>query len=38
LDDEDKKLLQDQSGQDLLRDLDLNAVPYKFDLKPSEIF
>lgn len=38
LDDEDKKLLQDQSGQDLLRDLDLNAVPYKFNLKPNEIF
>jgi len=39
LSDDDKKLLQDQEGQDLLRDLDLDdEAQYKFDLKPNEIF
>ncbi|MCV6615314.1 MAG: OmpA family protein, partial [Cellvibrionaceae bacterium] len=38
LNEEDKKLLQDQAGQDLLRDLKLEPPKYQFNLKPNEIF
>lgn len=38
LTEDDKKLLQNQDGQDLLRNLDLEPPQYEFELKPDEIF
>lgn len=38
LNEDDKKLLQNQEGQDMLRDLELEPPKYQFELKPNEIF